>query len=129
MNYLKSLKIAVTVFAIFVTTQSVVAATIPLPNIDILIKSIATKRVIVSSTDKDGNFSSAVPEEKGEFNVFLNDQSLSPFKMNAKNGIISGRVVILTEGTTTQDPAPVKIKKTKISKPIKSIKKATSTVQ
>ena len=51
--------------------------------------------------------------------MYISDENMAPIKMVTKNGVISGRVVILTDGTTTQDPVP--------AKPAKKTTKASTT--
>ena len=93
------------------------AATFPIPDVQIILKNISTLRIVPSNTDKDGYFSVGVPE--GIYDMYISDENMAPIKMVTKNGVISGRVVILTDGTTTQDPVP--------AKPAKKTTKASTT--
>ena len=131
---MKSFKTLAFIFATIVASSlslSVVsAATIPLPNVPVYIKSASTSRIFNATTDSNGLFSFYGTEDSGFYNLFVNDESMSPIRMQAHKGTVSGRVVILTDGTTTQDPPKLitKLKSTikKVSVPIKK-NSATST--
>ena len=103
----------------FVTGHQVFAGTFPLPNTVVIVKSISNGRVVSTSTDANGNFTTPVPEENGAYNVFFNDESMPPIKIIAQKSTIAGRIVILTDGTTTKDvipPASKKVGKNKKAK-------------
>lgn len=102
-NYFFSSTIAFA--ALFVLTAAqCMAAALPLAGVDIIAKNIASGRIISSITDKNGNFS-AGSIENGEYYIFVGNESLPPVKTSAKNGTVSGRVVILTGETTTTEPS------------------------
>ncbi len=102
------------------------AATLPFPSVEILLKSIASGKVLSTNTDNNGNFNVGVPEESGAYNLYIGNESLPPVKISAKKNTVSGRVVILTEGTTTKDPTPpAPIKKT-VPKKTTPVKKSVS---
>ena len=103
--------IAIAGLVFFSTIRFINAAALPLPGVELLFKSITTKQVTLGKADNDGNFTTAVPEENGIFDIYVGDENTPPVKITAKGKIISGRVVILTEGTTTKDPAPLVVKK------------------
>ena len=96
----------------FIAQTQAMAAALPLSGVDVLVKSITSGQVLAASTDDNGNFSVKVGETNGSYNVFIGDESLPPVKVIATNNIVSGRIVILTDGTTTKDPVPVPAKKT-----------------
>jgi len=102
--------------------QTAFAGAFPLSGVTLFLKSIKSLQVISSNTDADGYFSNTVPETDGAYNLFIGDESLPPVKMTAKNGVITGRIVVLTDGTTTQDPAPAPVTITP------AVKKVTPTV-
>ena len=87
------------------------AAALPLGGVSISVKSLQTKRVIEIYTDSNGFFKTDVPEKLGFFNIFVADESTIPVMVPARNGVVSGRVVVLTDGTTTKEPDPVPVKK------------------
>ncbi|MEI6316662.1 MAG: hypothetical protein WCO65_02980 [bacterium] len=132
---MKLSKTFVFIFSIIITSAlyqpMVSAATIPLPNVQIYAKSASTSRFINSTTDIHGSFVFVNVEDSGFYNLFVNDESMPPITLQAHKGVLSGRVVVLTDGTTTQDPPkPITKSKTifkKVSDPIKKIISATST--
>lgn len=75
------------------------AATYPIANVPVLFKSILTKQVVLSNTDENGFFRHDVPEVSGLYDVFVSDGNLNPMKITAKQGVVSGRIVILTDDT------------------------------
>ena len=95
------------------------AATLPLPGVEILFKSVLSKQVTLGKADENGNFNTEVKEANGEFDIFIGDENLPPVRITSRGNTISGRIVILTDGTTTKDPAPVVIKKP-ITKKVKA---------
>lgn len=128
MNYFKSVLTGLFVFIVFFMTQtSVNAATFPVPGINVLAKSLLSGQVIVTNTDTNGNFTTEVKEQDGAYNVFFMDENFPPIKIIAKKGIISGRIVVLTDGTTTKDSV-VPVKKATPTKALKvTTKKAPKT--
>ncbi len=103
----KFLILAVLGFALFFAVQApALAAAFPLPLVEVFLKSLTTRQVVAGNTDENGNFNVRVPEESGEFNLFIGNQNMTLVKMSAKKNIVSGRIVILTEGTVAKDPDP-----------------------
>ena len=127
MNYFKYV-VLIIMFTLLSMPATMFAAAVPLPNVPVYLKSFSTSKLSNSVTDDNGYFNIYGLEASGAYNLFVNDESMPPIKLVAKNGVVSGRVVILTDGTTTQDPLPAKpIKKTiSVSKSIKKVS-ATST--
>jgi len=109
-----------------VAQKSALAAAFPLSGVTLFLKSITSLQVISANTDINGYFNTTVKEENGAYNIFVGDENMPPVKIVAKNGIVSGRILILTEGTTTKDPAPVAPKK---PAPVKKIKNATTKIK
>ena len=97
------------------------AATLPIAGVEVLLKSISSKQVTASKTDSQGNFSASVKEESGAYDVFFGDENVSPVKITASKNVLSGRFVVLTDGSVTKDPIPAK--KSPASKKSKSVKK------
>ena len=130
---MKLSKIFVFIFSIIILSSigqlKTSAATLPIQGVPVFIKSLTTGQILSSTTDTSGAFVFNGTETSGSYNLFVNDETMPPIKIDAKNGVLKGRVVILTDGTTTQDPkqkiAP-KITK-KIIAPVKKIVSATST--
>ncbi len=102
------------------------AATFPIPGVEVFAKSIVSSQVSVGGADSSGNFTVSVKEENGTYNVFFVDQNFPPVKMTAKGGVISGRIVVLTDGTTTKDPEVIILKNKSV--PVKAIKKVSKPV-
>jgi len=101
------IKFLIFVFLAFFAAQSpALAATFPVSSVDIFAKSIASSQVVSGRTDNDGNFNITVKEENGAYNIFIGDENTTPIKISAQKSIVSGRIVIMTDGTTTKDPAP-----------------------
>jgi len=114
-------------FIMIFTGGVATAATLPLPGVEVLFKSVLSKQVTLGKADKDGNFNTQVKEANSEFDIFIGDENLPPVRIMSKGNVISGRIVILTEGTTTKDPAPVVVKKPVVKK-VKS-KTTTKTIK
>jgi hypothetical protein len=95
----------------FVKQSSATAATFPLSGVNILLKSLSSGRVTVTSTDTYGTFNTQVSEEAGAYDIYINDESMPPIKISAKKNIVHGRIVILTDDTTTKEPEPLPVKK------------------
>lgn len=120
--------------AVFITIQeSAMAATLPLPSVDIILKSIANSQIISANTDNSGNFNVRVQEENGVYDLYVGNESLPPIKISARKNVVSGRIVILTEGTTTKDlvsiPATKKITPAKKPTVIKKSSPAVNTTK
>lgn len=81
------------------------AAALPLQGVDILVKSQLSKWVTDTQTDANGNFTMHVIEPIGMYNVYISDESNPPVVIQAKNNVVSGRVVILTGNTVAEEPA------------------------
>ncbi len=128
MTHFKFFVFAIITFVVFIMTQtSVLAATYPVSGVLILLKNITTRQVTASNTDDQGNFNVTVPEANGTYNLFIGDESIPPVKITAKDTAITGRIVVLTDGTTTKEPDPIPPVPVKIAPPIKkSIPKKTS---
>lgn len=115
--------IIVCIISIIIYTP-VHATTFPIAGVEVFAKSIISSQVSVGSADSSGNFIVSVKEESGIYNVFFVDQNFPPTKMTAKNGVIMGRIVVLTDGTTTKDPEViVQKKKTVSTKILKKVSK------
>jgi hypothetical protein len=121
MKYLKFLTFSLVISSLFIGGR-VWAAAFPLPGISVLLKSVTSGQVTAIDTDKDGNFNTTVKEGNGIYNLFVGDESMPPIKILAKNGNVSGRIVVLTEGTIAQDPTPTPI-------PTPAVKKTTAVIK
>lgn len=85
------------------------AATLPVQGVDVLVKSKLSKWVTATKTDNNGYFTMHVIEPNGTYNVFFSDESNEPVEIKAKNAVVAGRIVLLTDNTTTQEPAEAAI--------------------
>ena len=104
------------------------AAAFPISDVQLIFKNISTFKIIPSTTDKDGFFSVGVLD--GVYNMFISDEDMPPVKLTSKNGVISGRIVVLTDGTTTQDPVTKPTKKVSKAKvKTNAVSTATSTIK
>lgn len=102
----------------FIFGNNALASTFALPKVEVYLKSLTSGQVTASRTDMNGNFNTSVGEDSGEYNLFIGDQNMPPIKLIAKKGVVSARIVVLTEGSTTVDPV---VKKTvKKSTPVKA---------
>ncbi len=100
-SILRGSTIAYGLFLVVNATPSM-AATLPVAGVDVIVKNTVSGRVLSTFTDAKGNFRIG-SNENGMYDIFIGNESLAPVKTQAKNGSVSGRIVILTDATTTTD--------------------------
>jgi hypothetical protein len=97
----------------FLSTTTASAAALPVAGVDVIIKNTVSHRILTAYTDADGKFKVG-GSENGTYDIYISNESLPAVKTKAKNGYITGRIVILTDETIATEPEPVKksVKKT-----------------
>ena len=109
---MKSKKIILFVFCLFISNNTCLAKVLPITGIDIVIKNTNTKKILTTVIDENGRFVFA-GLDKGDYELYLSDESHQPMLVTTTTGQISGQ-------------ANVNIDEPKIEKTVKKLEKKTS---
>ena len=99
--YTQSMKTKAIILGIIVATficmaQTARAAEFGIAGVDIFARSMTSRMITTSRTDDRGAFS-IIGKDEGEYELFVNDESMPPVKLKSKNKILKGRVAIIVD--------------------------------
>jgi hypothetical protein len=99
--YTQGMKTKLTIVSIVVATfictaQTARASEFGIAGVDIFAKSMTSRMITASKTDARGAFS-IVGKDEGDYELFVNDESMPPVILKSKNKVLKGRVAVIVD--------------------------------